>query len=131
RAGFGEFLREVAVVGHEEKAFAGVVETANGIEPFFAIGDKFHDGGAAFGIADRGDVAFRFAEHVVDQLLGALELLAVHADLIGGGIGFLALFGDDDAVYGDAACGDDFFSFAAGGKPGGGGGVLQAAGGAS
>ncbi len=67
-----------------------------------------HDGGAAFGIADGGDVAFGFVEHEIEEALGWLDGLAVDGDRVGVGIGFGAEFGDDLAVEGDAAGGDDF-----------------------
>jgi len=119
-AGFGEFLGEGAVVGEEEEAFAGVVEAAHGIDTFRERAEKLHDGGAAFGIADGGDVAFGLVEHEINRALSGLDGFAVDGDGIGVGIGFGAEFGDDLAVEGDAAGGDDFFGFAAGGDAGGG-----------
>jgi hypothetical protein len=125
-AGFGEFLGEGAVVGEEEEAFAGVVEAAYGIDAFGERAEELHYGGAAFGIADSGDVAFGFVEHEVEEALGWLDGFAVDADGVGVGIGFGAEFGDDLAVEGDAAGGDDFLGFAAGGDAGGGEDFLEA-----
>lgn len=87
-AGFGEFLGQGAVVGEEEKTFAGVVETADGVNAFGKIAEELHDGGATFGIADRGDVAFGFVHQEIDETLRARERLAVDGDGVGGGIGF-------------------------------------------
>jgi len=126
RAGFGEFLSEGAVVGEEEEAFAGVVEPTDGIDAFGERAEELHHGGAAFGVADGGDVAFGFVEHEIEEALGGLDGLAVDADGVRVGIGFGAEFGDDLAVEGDAAGGDDFFGFAAGGDAGGGEDFLEA-----
>ena len=113
RAGFGEFLGEGAIVGEEEEAFAGVVEAADGIDAFCKRAEELHDGGAAFGIADGGDVAFGLVEHEIDRALRGLDGFAIDGDGVGIGIGFGAEFGDDLAIERDAAGGDDFFSFAA------------------
>ena len=40
RAGFGEFLGEGAIVGEEKEAFAGVIETANGIDALAKLAEK-------------------------------------------------------------------------------------------
>ncbi len=85
-----------------------------------------HYGGAAFGIADGGDVAFGFVEHEIEEALGWLDGLAVDADGVGLGIGLGAEFGDDLAVEGDVAGGDDFLGFAAGGDAGGSEDFLEA-----
>ena len=37
RAGLGEFLGEGSIIGHDEKAFAGVVEAPDGINAFLQI----------------------------------------------------------------------------------------------
>ena len=126
RAGFGEFLGERAVVGEKEETFAGVVEAADGIDAFGERAEELHDGGAAFGVADGGDVAFGLVKHEVEEALGGLDGFAVNGDGVGVGIGFGAEFGDDLAVEGDAAGGDDFFGFAAGGDAGGGEDFLEA-----
>ena len=70
RAGFGQFLREVAVVGHQEEAFAGVVEAADWVQAFLPIGDELHHRGAALWIAHGGDVAFGFVQHEIEKLFG-------------------------------------------------------------
>jgi len=125
-AGLGEFLGEGAVVGEEEEAFAGVIEAADGIDAFRERAEELHYGGAAFGVADGGDVAFGFVEHEIEEALGGLDRFAVDADGVRVGIAFGAEFGDDLAVEGDAAGGDDLFGFAAGGDAGGGEDFLEA-----
>ena len=47
---------------------------------------ELHDGGALLGIFEGGDVAARLVEHVVALLLGAVEELAVDADVVAGGV---------------------------------------------
>jgi len=85
-----------------------------------------HYGGAAFGIADGGYVAFGFVEHQVEETLGGFDGFVVYANAVGVGIGFGAEFGDDLAVESDSAGGDDFFGFAARGDAGGGEDFLEA-----
>jgi hypothetical protein len=85
-----------------------------------------HDGGPAFGIADRGDIAFGLVEHEIEEALGRFDGFAIDADGVGVGISFGAEFGDDLAIESDPAGGDDFFGFAAGGNAGGGEDFLEA-----
>ena len=120
RGGLGELLGEGAVVGHEEKALAGVIEAAYGIEALGLVAHELHDGGAAFGIADRGDIAFGLVQQEIDETLCRLERLAIDGDGVRAWIGFGAELGDDLAVDGDATREDELFSFAAGGEAGGG-----------
>ena len=123
--GAGEGVGEVAVVGHEEEAFARVVEAANGKDALASF-EEVGDGGAVFGVAGGGDVALRFVENVVARTLGAMEELAVDANVVAGGVGFGAEFGDGLAVDLDAAAGDQLFGLAARGDAGGGNDFLQA-----
>lgn len=126
RGGIGELLGEGAVVGEKEKAFGGVVEAADGIDARGEVTEKLQDGGAAFGVAGGGDVAFRLVEHEIDGRLGGVDGFAVNGDGVGGEVGFGAEFGDDFAVDGDAAGEDEFFGFAARGDAGGGEEFLKA-----
>jgi hypothetical protein len=128
RTGFGEFLGEGTIVGKEKKPFAGVVEAANGVDTLGEFTEELHDGGASFGIADGGDVAFRFVQQKIDETLRAAKGFAVDADGVGLRVGFGSLLGDDLAVKRDAAGGDDPFGFAAGGDAGGGEDFLEAEG---
>ncbi len=73
RTGLGEFLGEGTIVGHEEQTFAGIVEAANRIDAFGLLGEEIHDGGAAFGIADGGDITFRLVEEEIDEGLGRFK----------------------------------------------------------
>ncbi len=130
--GFGERVGQVAVVGHEEEALAEVVEAAYGIEAdLVAVGavlglHEVHDGGALFGVFEGGDVAAGLVEHVVALLLGALEELAVDADVVAGGVVAGAEGVDDLPVDLDAAGEDDLLGFAAAGDAGLGEDLLEA-----
>ena len=126
RSGFGELLGERAVVGEEQEAFGGVIEATNGIDAGGEIAEELHDGRATFGIAYGGDVAFRFIQHEIDGALGGLDGAAVDGDGVCVGIGFGAQFGDDLAVEGDTAGGDEFLGLTAGGDAGGGEEFLEA-----
>ena len=122
--GAGEGVGEVAVVGHEEEAFARVVEAADG-EYALASFEEVGDGGAMFGVAGGSDVALRLVENVVAGALGAMEELAVDANVVAGGVRFGAEFGDGLAVDLDASGDDELFGLAARGDAGGGDDFLQ------
>jgi hypothetical protein len=124
--GPGEFVGQVAVVGHEQQAFAQVVETANGIETFARLREELHHRRAAFGIAHRGHEALGLVEHVVAETLGALEQFAIDADVVVGSIGLTAELGDDFAVDLNAALGDQLFGMAAAGDSSLGENLLEA-----
>ena len=104
---------QIAVVGEQQQAFAGVVEAAHGIDALMHTLDQVHHGGAVLLIADRGDVALGLVEHDVHMAVGSAEELAIDADVVGGGIGLGAECGDDGAVNDDASFGDEFLGFAA------------------
>jgi hypothetical protein len=113
RGSASELVGQFAIVGDEEKAFAEVVEAADRIKTLTRLGEEFHDGGSAFGIADGGDVTLGLVEHEVALALGAMDELAVDADVVAMGIGFAAEFGDNFAVDLDASLGDEFFGVTA------------------
>lgn len=71
-SGFGELLGQVAVVGEEQEAFAGVVEATDGVDALGQIAEELHDGGATFGVGDGGDVAFRLVQQEIDESLWGL-----------------------------------------------------------
>ena len=85
--GAGEGVGEFAVVGHEQEAFAGVIETADG-EDALASFEEVGDSRAVFGVAGGCDVALGLVEDVVAWALGAVEELAVDADVVAGGVRF-------------------------------------------
>jgi len=122
----GEGVGEFAVVGDEEQTFALEVESADGIEALTELGEELHDGGAAFGVGNRGDVAARLVEQKVAMALGAVEKLAIDADVIARGVGFGAEDRDNLAIDLDAALGDELFGVAAAGDAGLGEDLLEA-----
>jgi len=137
RCCFGELVGEVAVVGHEQQAFRQVIETPDGVEArelhvladgllLRVLAEELEDGGAMLGVVCCGDVAARLVDHEVALRLGAVEQLAVDADVVFGGVGAGAEFGDDLAVDDDAAFEDDLFGLAAAGDAGLGEDLLQA-----
>jgi len=114
RAGLRQLRHQVAVVGHQQQTFAHVIQSANGEDAFLHARDQFHDRGATFGIAHRGDVSFGLINHQIDVALGAAQKLAIKADFVGTRVGFRAEFGDDLAVHRNAAASNQFFGFAPG-----------------
>ena len=124
--GLGEAVGQLAVVGDDEQAFAHVVEAADGVEALLHLVEELHHRGAAFGVLDGGDEAAGLVEDEVAVALGALEQLAVDADVVAGGVGLGAQHGDHLAVDLDAALLDHGLGAAAAGDAGGGEDFLQA-----
>ena len=106
RRGFHQRVRQRAVVGQEQQAFTGPVESAYWVYAAFDALYQIHDRGAMFGIADGGHVAFGLVENDVGEVLGRVKELAVYADVVVLGIGFAAEFGYWLAVDKHAAGGD-------------------------
>ena len=88
--------------------------------------EELHHRGPALGILDGGDKAPGFVEDEVAQAFGALQQLAIHADVVAGGIGLGAQLGDNFAVYLHAALLDHLLGLAAAGDAGLGQDLLQA-----
>ena len=65
-----------------QQALAHVVEAADGVEALLHLVKELHHRGPALGVLDRGDEAPGLVEDEVAQALGALEQLAVHADVV-------------------------------------------------
>jgi hypothetical protein len=53
--GAGKAVGKLAVVGHQQQAFAHIVEAANGVKALAHLLKELHHRGAAFGILDGGD----------------------------------------------------------------------------
>ena len=108
----GEFLGEVAVVGEEQQTGGVAVEAADRIYAFLAgVAHEFHNVGTAPLVIRGGDVILWFVEQYVNGLFALQHLVSV-AHLIGGHH-FVTHFGDNLAVDGDGAGGDEHIGFAA------------------
>ena len=124
-SGFRKLVGELAVVGHQQQAFAQVVEPADGVEArhvlvlaetllLRVLTEELEYGGSAFGVVGGGDVAARLMEHEVAMGLNALQQLAVDTDVVFAEDGAGAELSDDLAIYFDAAFEDDCFGRAPG-----------------
>jgi len=121
--GFEHGGGEIAIVGEKDEAGVGVVEGADGINAFGKAAQEIAKGAAALGIGEGGDDFGRFVEKEIDVIFFGFDEAAGGFDLVLGGIGLGAEFGDDLAVdahlarenellgvaaRGDAGVGDDF-----------------------
>jgi hypothetical protein len=121
----GELVRQVAVIGHQQKAFTQVVQAADRVKPFVHLLEELHDGGAALRIADRGHIAFGLVKHKVAQAFSAADQLSIDPDVVSFGVRFRAQFGDHLAIYLYPALRNHLFGMAAAGHPGLGQNLLQ------
>lgn len=102
---------EIAVICQNKKAFAGIIQAANGIDAFLEALEEFHYRFAAFGIKDRGDYVLRFVEGVIDEVFGSFENLAIDFDLVGFEVGLRSQFRNSFTIDGNAAGNDEIFGF--------------------
>jgi len=116
--GLGERIGELAVVSDQEQAFAEIVEAAYRVEALALTGEKLHHRWAVFRIADRGDVAFGLVQNEIADAFGALEELAVDANVVAPQFCFRTQLGDNFAIELNTAREDHLFSRAAGGYAG-------------
>jgi hypothetical protein len=106
RQSFHHAAGEFAVVGQENHAACGVVQTADRKN---AVGDSdqiIAKRAAAFRVGERGDDFGRLVHQKIDVLFGGLCDAASGFDAIVLGVGFGAEFSDDDAVDADLAAAD-------------------------
>ena len=113
RAGFGELLRERAVVGHQQQSFTCVVETPYGINALANTLYQIHDRGTPLRVVHGGDITFRLVEREIEKLLAARKRGAVDGDFVAIGISFGAEFGDHFTIQRDPMRGDQLLGFAA------------------
>jgi len=100
-------VRQVTVVGHEQRALDVPVEASNGIEPRVDVAHEIGDDGAAAGIADARDVAGGLVQDQIMPGLRPRQRTAVERDDVALGIGQRTELASDGAVDRDAAFGDE------------------------
>jgi hypothetical protein len=118
-------IGKLTVVGEQQETFAGIVQTADGVDALFDTAQEVDNGRAAFGVAQRGDVTFRFIEQDVNVVAGELEQLSIDADVVLPRVGLSAEFGYGLTVDLNQARRNKLFGFAAGGNTCGGNNFLQ------
>jgi hypothetical protein len=124
--GFEDGGSEVAIVGEKDEATVGVIERADGIDALGKTAQEIAQGATALGIGEGGDNFGRLVENEVDMIFLGFDEAAGSFDLVGGGIGFGAEFGDDLAVDADLAGEDELLGVAARGDAGVGDDFLEA-----
>jgi hypothetical protein len=120
-----QLLHQVAVIGEQQESLGVEIEAPDGEDALADIANEIHDGGAAFGIADRGHELPGLVEHDVDMLLGALDAFAVDADIVGLKVGFRAERGYGFTVNGYTSASDELLCLATGSIACGGEDLLQ------
>jgi hypothetical protein len=116
--GFKHGGGEIAIVGEKDETGIGVVEGADGIDPLGKTAKEIAKGAAALGIGEGGDDFGRFVEEEIDVIFFGFDEAAGGFDLVFGGIGFGAEFGDDDAVDANLARENELRGVAARGDAG-------------
>lgn len=124
--GFEHGGGEVAIVGEKDEAGVGVVEGTDGIDALGKTAEEIAQGAAAFGVGEGGNDLGRFVEDEIDVIFLGFDEAAGGFDLVFGGIGFGAEFGDDAAVDANLAGEDELLGVAARGDAGVGDDFLEA-----
>jgi hypothetical protein len=124
--GFEHGGGEIAIVGEKDEAGVGVVEGADRINALGKTAEEIAKCASALGIGERGDDFGRFVEDEVDVILFGFDEAAGGFDLVLGGIGLGAEFGDDLAVDANLTGKDELFGVAARGDAGVGDDFLEA-----
>ena len=122
-----EAVGQLAVVGHQDQAFARHVEPADAVGSRGVGRQHVDDPRPAGGIPRRADDALRLVYREVDRL-GVWQDFAVDADFLFMRVDADAELGDHLAVDFDAAIEDQLFALASAGNAGGGEHFLQAVG---
>src|SRR5208282_4345746 len=92
---FHQRIGQFAIVGHQQQAFAGPVQTAYGIHTPFHFANEVHHGGTLFLIAHRGHISLGLVQHNVGVTLGAVQQFTIDEHAAG-----------SDQVFGFAARGN-------------------------
>lgn len=124
--GFEHGGGEIAIVGEKDEAGVGVIEGTDGINAFGKTAQEIAKRAAALGIGEGGNDFGRFVEEEIDVIFFRFDEAAGGFDLVFGGIGFGAEFGDDAAVDANLAGEDELFGVAARGDAGVGDYFLEA-----
>ena len=114
----GDGLCKSTVVGHEQQAFAVLIQTAHRVQAGRDITHQLHNGLAAQFIAGGGHIATGLVQRQIVHLLilADIDALIVHMQHVAVGVHLVAHLGGM-AVDLDAALGDDLFGGTAGAKP--------------
>ena len=100
-------VRELAVVGHEQRALDVPVESSDGIESRVDVTDQLGDDGTTARIAHGRHVTGRLVQQQIVLGLGARQQPAVDGNDVALGIRQRAELAGDGAVDGDAPIGDE------------------------
>ncbi len=103
-----EAVRELAVVGREQRPRGGEVEASDRKKTGSQGREHAGDGGPTFGVTQRGNDAARLVADHVHGLFGH-HALAVELDLVGAGIGARPELGHHSSVHAHTPGRDDFF----------------------
>ena len=114
-AGMENPVHHVSVVGEEEQPLAVVIQTADGEKADRIVRKLVHDGGAAFRIGNRRDLADGLVIGDIVFFFLRTDDFTVHGDRVPGFVHLNAHFGDDRTVHGHAAFLNHFFGCPAGG----------------
>ena len=118
RSRASQFVGQLAVIGHQQQAFAQVVEPSHRVEPLRHLGEELHHRGAALGVARRSHKAPGLVENEVAVPLRFADQLAVHADVVAPQVSLGAQRRHHLAVHLDAAFGDQLLGVTATRDPG-------------
>ena len=111
-------VRKLAVIGHQQQAFAVIVETPDRVDPLSQSPNKLHDGLAPFRIEHRCHAVLRLIQHDVHLMLRRMEQAMIHLNVIARDVGFRAEFRNDYAVHHHVAFANQHFRLAAAGDTG-------------
>src|SRR5271165_1306762 len=120
----GQGVRQLAVVGHQQQAFARIVQPSHRKNPL-TTADELHHRGTLFRVAHRRHVTLWLVDDVVPEALGTLQQFAIDADVIARRVGLGTQLGYDFPVDLHASGEDNLLSLAARANSGRGDDLLQ------
>lgn len=101
-----QLMGQVAVVGHQQQTFAGLVQSADSIDPLGHVGNQIEGPRSAGRVVIGAKVPGRFVHQPVDFALG-FDNFVIDGDLLLIGVNLGAQFPSDDAIDAHAAAGDE------------------------